>query len=128
VKQVLVVDDSHVIRSLVEVVLKQIQLDVTTVSTGFEACRILEYDTPDMLILDVGLSDMSAWDILERVRSHPGLDQTAVIMLTARSDAGDIDRAADNGADQYLPKPFRPDELRRLVVDTIHDSARTPAS
>ena len=126
-KQVLVVDDSHVIRTLVEVVLKQIQLDVITVSTGYEACEILEHDTPDMLILDVGLPDMSAWDVLERVRRHPTLDRTAVIMLTSRADAGDIDRAADNGADQYLLKPFRPDELRRLVVDTIHDSARTHA-
>jgi DNA-binding response OmpR family regulator len=43
-------------------------------------------------------------------------------MLTGRADADDVDRAAEMGADEYLLKPFRPDELRRLVIDTIHGS------
>jgi DNA-binding response OmpR family regulator len=48
-------------------------------------------------------------------------------MLTGRSDADDIDRAAEMGADAYLLKPFRPDELRRIVVDTIHGAAHATA-
>lgn len=126
-KQVLVVDDSHVIRRLVEVVLSQVQLDVVTVATGTEACELLESDTPDMLILDVGLPDMSGWDILEFVRSVPELGKVFIVMLTGRSDADDIDRATELGADAYLLKPFRPDELRRIVVDTIHGTARATA-
>lgn len=126
-KQVLVVDDSHVIRRLIEVVLDQIQLDVATVSTGGEACETLQRRAPDILILDLGLPDMSGWDVLEFVRSHAELDGVAVIMLTGRSDADDIERACDMGADAYLVKPFRPDELRRIVVDTIHGSAKATA-
>lgn len=120
--EILVVDDSHVIRRLVEVVLGQIQLRVTAVSSGTLACEILGTDTPDLVILDVGLPDMTGWDVLEFVRSRPVLDGTPVIMLTGRADAEDVDRAAEMGADEYLLKPFRPDELRRLVVDTIHGS------
>jgi DNA-binding response OmpR family regulator len=67
---------------------------------------------------------MSGWEVLEVVRGRPALDGTAVIMLTGHTDADDIDRAAKLGADEYLLKPFRPDELRRLVVDTIHSSAK----
>jgi DNA-binding response OmpR family regulator len=127
VNQVLVVDDSHVIRRLVEVVLEQINIEVMTVGNGFKACEALEQYVPDLLILDVGLPDISGWDVLDFVRAHPNLRQTAVIMLTGRADAHDIETAANKGADEYLLKPFRPDELRRLVVDTIHGSARMRA-
>ncbi len=126
-KQVLVVDDSHVIRRLIEVVLAQVHLDVVTVATGTEACERLQRDTPDMLILDIGLPDMTGWDILEFARSHPDLGNTAIIMLTGHSDADDIDRAAEMGADAYLLKPFRPDELRRIVVDTIQGAQQATA-
>jgi DNA-binding response OmpR family regulator len=127
VNQVLVVDDSHVIRRLVEVVLEQINIEVMTVGNGSKACEALEQYLPDLLILDVGLPDISGWDVLDFVRAHPNLRQTAVIMLTGRADAHDIETAANKGADEYLLKPFRPDELRRLVVDTIHGSARMRA-
>ncbi len=126
-KRVLVVDDSHVIRRLVEVVLEQIQIEVVTAANGSEACEAFERYVPDMLILDVGLPDISGWDVLDFVRSHPDLHGAAVIMLTGRADAHDIETAANKGADEYLLKPFRPDELRRLVVDTIHGSARMRA-
>ncbi len=125
--QVLVVDDSHVIRRLVEVVLEQINIEVMTVGNGSKACEALEQYLPDLLILDVGLPDISGWDVLDFVRAHPDLRQTAVIMLTGHADAHDIETAANKGADEYLLKPFRPDELRRLVVDTIHGSARMRA-
>jgi DNA-binding response OmpR family regulator len=127
VKQVLVVDDSHVIRRLIEVVLGQVQLEVTTVATGTEACEALEREMPDMVILDLALPDISGWDVLEFVRGNPAFNDVAVIMLTGRSDADDIDRAAEMGADAYLLKPFRPDELRRIVVDTIHGAAHATA-
>jgi DNA-binding response OmpR family regulator len=127
VNQVLVVDDSHVIRRLVEVVLEQINIEVMTVGNGSKACEALEQYLPDLLILDVGLPDISGWDVLDFVRAHPDLRQTAVIMLTGHADAHDIETAANKGADEYLLKPFRPDELRRLVVDTIHGSARMRA-
>ncbi len=122
-KQVLVVDDSHVIRRLVEVVLEQIQIDVVAVASGFEACEVLQRESPDVVILDVGLPDMPGWDVLDFVRCRPDLADTSVIMLTGRSDADAVDEAAEKGANEYLLKPFRPAELRRLVVNAIHGTA-----
>ena len=119
-EHVLVVDDSHVIRRLVEVVLGQLNLEVAVVTNGTEACEALETHTPDVLILDVGLPDISGWDVLDFVRSRPELDGTAVIMLTGHVDAADMDRAAQMGANEYLTKPFRPADLRRMVLATIH--------
>lgn len=123
-KQVLVVDDSHVIRRLVEVVLEQIQIEVVAVANGTEACEVLERVSPDVVILDIGLPDMPGWDVLDFLRRRPDLAGTSVIMLTGRGDADVIDQAAGNAAIEYLLKPFRPAELRRLVVNAIHGTAR----
>ncbi len=124
---VLVVEDSHVIRRLVEVVLEQVQLKVVTVSSGQEACEALEVDPPDVLILDIGLPDMPGWEVLDFVRSRPELDRVSVVMMTGHGGPDEIEKAESMGADAYLMKPFRPDELRRVVVDTIHRSAQATA-
>ena len=126
VHSVLVVDDSHVIRRLVEVCLDQLQLQVTTVATGEEAKTELVANPPDVLILDVGLPDISGWEVLEFARSESSLDGLVVIMVTGRTDASDVERADSAGADRYIMKPFRPAELRRVVLDTLHE-APTPA-
>ncbi len=123
--QVLVVDDSHVIRRLVEVCLDQLNMNITTVANGTDAIAALVDDTPDLLILDVGLPDMSGWDVLEFVRGHSKLLDTSVLMLTALSDADMVRKAADKGADAYLLKPFRPDDLRRAAMNAVHG---TPAA
>ncbi len=117
--RVLVVDDSHVIRKLVEVCLEQIHVDVSSIANGTDACEVLAIGAPDLLILDVGLPDMTGWDILDFIRDRNDLDDMAIIMLTGHADADDVDRAADMGADAYLLKPFRPAELRRVVIDTL---------
>ncbi len=120
VHRVLVVDDSHVIRRLVEVCLGQLQLDVEAVGTGRDACASMLSVPPDLLLLDVGLPDMSGWDVLEFARSQPALDGMVVVVLTGRADVSDIERADEAGADRYLIKPFRPAELRRVVLGTLH--------
>ncbi|GMQ98853.1 MAG: response regulator [Acidimicrobiia bacterium] len=120
--RVLVVDDSHVIRRLVEVCLGQLELDVRAVGSGAEACDVMAKAPPDVLILDVGLPDISGWEVLDFARSERALDGLTVIMLTGRTDAADLDRAEASGADRYLVKPFRPAELRRVVLDTLHEA------
>lgn len=117
-------EDSYVMRRLVEVVLEQIQPRVTVGSSGSAACDILRSHPPAVMSLDICPPDMSGWDILQFVRSRFDLDDTAVIMLTGHVDANDIDRTAEIGAGECLQKPFRPDELGRLVVDTINGRAQ----
>lgn len=117
---VLVVDDSHVIRRLVEVCLDPLEVNITTVGTGIDAQIQMMANPPDALILDVGLPDISGWEVLEFARSQSVLDGLAIIMMTGRTDAADVERADLAGADRYLMKPFRPAELRRIVLDTLH--------
>ena len=117
--RVLAVDDSHVIRRLVEVSLEPLDVDVTTVGSGNATASAIAEVTPDVLILDVGLPDMSGWEVLERIRSDPALDGLPVIMLTGYDDADDYLKADAGQVAAYLVKPFRPADLRRIVMDAI---------
>lgn len=120
--RVLAVDDSHVIRRLVEVSLQQLNVEVETAASGRTACDLLQRSAPDLLILDVGLPDMTGWDVIDFVRQERALDGLPVVMLTGYSDASDRDRADDAGVERYLVKPFRPADLRRAVLDILHAS------
>ena len=71
--------------------------------------------------------DVSGWDVLEFLRSRPELAGIPIVMLTGRSDAEDIDKPKELGADEFLHKPLRPDELRRLIVDWIYRTAELGA-
>ena len=117
---VMAVDDSHVIRRLVEVSLQQLNLTVSQAADGGSACAAMVADPPDLLILDVGLPDMTGWDVLRFVRTEPALDGLPVVMLTGYNDGDDFDRAEAEGVAGYIVKPFRPADLRRAVVDTLH--------
>jgi CheY-like chemotaxis protein len=120
VYKVLAVDDSHVIRRLVEVALQQLNLEVTTAASGSEACELLSQSGADLVILDVGLPDLSGWDVIDYIADQPALDGLPVVMLTGYSDAGDRDRADAAGVVGYVVKPFRPADLRSMVLDVLH--------
>jgi two-component system KDP operon response regulator KdpE len=102
VNRVLAVDDSHVIRRLVEVSLDPLNILVETAGTGGEACDRLLASRPDLLILDLGLPDMPGWQVLEYARSEPALDGLPVILLTGYDDADDRDRAEAHMVEAYL--------------------------
>jgi CheY-like chemotaxis protein len=125
VNRVLAVDDSHVIRRLVEVSLDPLNILVETAGTGGEACDRLLASRPDLLILDLGLPDMPGWQVLEYARSEPALDGLPVILLTGYDDADDRDRADAHMVEAYLVKPFRPADLRRTVLDVLEAEDQT---
>lgn len=119
VNRVLAVDDSHVMRRLVEVSLGELDLEVVTAGSGAEAQAALESHAPDLLILDLGLPDMSGWDVLDFVRKSPSLDGLDVIVLSGHDDIEDIERGRAGNVASYLVKPFLPSDLRRVVLDAL---------
>ncbi|HSJ71297.1 MAG TPA: response regulator [Acidimicrobiia bacterium] len=125
VNRVLAVDDSHVMRRLVEVSLGELDLEVVTAGSGAEAKAALDAHAPDLLILDLGLPDMSGWDILDFVRESPSLDGLDVIVLSGYDDVEDIERGRTGNVASYLVKPFLPSDLRRAVLDAL-DADRDP--
>ena len=110
-KKILVIDDEPDLRELVRVNLDQAGYGVETASSGREALQALRRSTPDLVVLDLMLPDISGTELCRKIRSDPALADIPVIMLTAK--AAEVDRVVgfELGADDYVTKPFSPREL-----------------
>ena len=109
---VLVVDDD---RKLVEMLRRTLEYDghrVITAGDGHTAIHLATSEAPDVVVLDWMLPGADGMEVLRRLRPRTA---SAVLMLTARDEIDDRVDALDAGADDYLPKPFAPDELLARV-------------
>ena len=116
----LVVEDDGDIGQLLVFILEREGFRVTLLRDGRQAlARIAQGDPPRLVMLDVMLPHATGHEILAALRKHEAWKAVPVIMLTAKSQEGDIVRALDAGANDYMVKPFQPAELkariRRLV-------------
>ena len=118
---ILVVEDERDIRDLLRRYLERAGHSVLTSGTGAEALRLLEDGSTDLVLLDLGLPDIDGYDVL-RFASALGV---SVIALTARSSVEDRIQGLERGADDYVTKPFSPQEvvLRVGAVLGRHSSA-----
>jgi CheY-like chemotaxis protein len=117
--RVLVVEDSAVIQRLIAVCLRPSGVEVETRSDGPTGLQAALDDPPDLLILDVGLPKMDGWQVLDRIRSDLRTRNLKVLVLTAHAQEETRERADRGGADAFVTKPFRPDELRRVAESLI---------
>lgn len=117
--RVLVVEDSAVIQRLISVCLRPAGMQVDTRADGPSGLEAALDEPPDLLILDVGLPKMDGWQVLERIRSDPRTRDLKVLVLTAHAQEETRERANRGGADAFITKPFRPDDLRRIALDLI---------
>jgi DNA-binding response OmpR family regulator len=104
----LVEDDQDLATGLLEALRKE-GLAINHVATGKEALHVIAAETPEIIILDLGLPDMDGLDVLKKLRKQHG--DLPVLLLTARDTLGDKIAGLDSGADDYLPKPFEMAEL-----------------
>jgi two-component system phosphate regulon response regulator PhoB len=110
-ERILVVDDEADILALVTYHLAKSGYRVSTAATGPEALRAARDERPALVVLDLMLPGMSGFDVLEQLRGDAATSGIAVLMLTARRDEPDRIRGLSIGADDYLTKPFSPQEL-----------------
>jgi two-component system phosphate regulon response regulator PhoB len=110
-ERVLVADDEPDIVALVSYHLAKTGYRISTASTGAEALDNARRERPRLVVLDLMLPDMSGFDVLERLRDDEATRGLAVLMLTARREEPDRIRGLSLGADDYLTKPFSPQEL-----------------
>ena len=109
--RILVVEDEWAFRNGLGLYLRGGGYDVAeaeSVKAGWEQFRSYR---PDLVILDVGLPDGSGQDLCRQIRSHAELAKTPVIMLTAEARFEEKNRGFDAGADHYLTKPMKPEEV-----------------
>jgi two-component system phosphate regulon response regulator PhoB len=123
---VLVVEDERDIAALVAYHLTREGYRVSTAGSGDEAIRGARAERPDIVVLDLMLPGLSGFEVLQELRRAPGLDELPVIFLTARREEADRIRGLELGADDYITKPFSPQELV-LRVGNVLRRVRAPA-
>jgi two-component system phosphate regulon response regulator PhoB len=110
-ERVLVVDDEPDIVALVAYHLAKSGYRVSTASSGTEALESARRDRPSLVVLDLMLPGMSGYDVLGQLRADDATRDVGVLMLTARREEPDRIQGLSLGADDYLTKPFSPQEL-----------------
>ena len=126
--RILVVDDDSVLQRTLRINLRARDHEVLLAGTGLEAVDTFIAEKPELVILDLGLPDLDGVEVLRRIRA---LSAVPVIVLSARQHADDKVEALDEGADDYVSKPFNMDELLarvRVALRRTSSEADAPAA
>jgi two-component system phosphate regulon response regulator PhoB len=118
-QRILVVDDEPDITALVAYHMAKAGFRVSTAANGSDALKAAREERPDIVILDLMLPGISGYDILAELRKHEETREVGVILLTAKRDEPDRIRGLSLGADDYLTKPFSPQELSLRVTGLL---------
>jgi diguanylate cyclase (GGDEF)-like protein len=129
-RRILVVDDDRNLRKIIQTNLELAGYEVSTAANGEEALNMLDSMQPDLIVLDVMMPIMDGYEVARRVRRHPANTHVPIIMLTAKSEVEDKLAGFEAGADDYITKPFGPQELLARVKAKIRrvefDSSLSP--
>jgi DNA-binding response OmpR family regulator len=112
---VLAADDDPDILDLVAFRLERSGYTVLQARDGEEALALAVKELPDLAVLDVMMPKLDGFELTRRLRAEAATSRMPIILLTARAQDADVQRGFDAGADDYLRKPFSPEELRARV-------------
>lgn len=114
-KRILTADDSASIRAMVRFSLEDKGCEVAEARDGAEALDCLEFDGADMLITDLDMPKLNGFDLVRKVRAMPRYRHLPILILTTESNSDFKARAKAAGATGWITKPFRPDQLSKMV-------------
>ncbi len=112
---VLVADDDDDIRDLVAFRLDRAGYEVLRAGDGQQALDLAREHHPDLAVLDVMMPKLTGYDVTRELRANQETSRIPVILLTARVQEADVARGFEAGADDYVKKPFSPQELKARV-------------
>jgi two-component system alkaline phosphatase synthesis response regulator PhoP len=120
--RILVVDDDVLVLEALKELLKSSGYEVRVATRGQEALEILDKERFDLLILDVVMPKMTGFDLCSEVRKRDDeMSAVKIIMLTAKTEARDLQSEEGCGCELYLTKPIDPGRLKELIRDTLED-------
>lgn len=111
----LIVDDSTFIRDYLRQHLERMGVECSDVESGDLALRVLGAHNFDLMLLDVNMPGMNGLECVRRVRADGMAPWMKVMMVTTEADNSFINRALENGADEFLMKPFSPQSLKEKL-------------
>jgi two-component system, OmpR family, alkaline phosphatase synthesis response regulator PhoP len=125
-KRILIVDDEVHIRILMEQTLEELEdigVELLLACDGAEALAMIREERPDLVFLDVMMPKMSGFEVCQAVKQDADLQDTYVVILTAKGQEIDIHQGGAVGADRYMTKPFDPDQILQVAIDVLQLAA-----
>ncbi len=121
---ILVVDDDSSMREFLEILLTKEQYQVSLAASGEEAFQILDENTFDLVITDIRMKDINGIDVLKKAKKVS--PETMVVMISAFATAETAVEAMKEGAYDYIPKPFKVGEFKKIIQDTLTSKRTVP--
>jgi len=122
-KKVLVVDDAATVRMYQKTILEGAGFSVDEAINGMEALEKAEVNDYDLYVVDVNMPQLDGYSFVKKIRGSGDIKQTPVIMVSTESEENDKEKAFETGANFYLVKPVKPNELlnycRLLIGETL---------
>jgi len=112
---ILIVEDDLSVRSAIEDMLQVNGFRVRGAANGFEALALMREEPPDLILADIIMPEMNGYQLFSRVREKAAWLWIPFIFLTAKDDAGDVRYGRELGVDDYIKKPFEPEDLLAVV-------------
>ncbi len=125
-RRILVVDDEPVVVKTLSKAIRRQGFDVVSAADGEEALEKVRSTKPDLVILDIQMPKLDGTEVLQRIKGSPETASLPVIMLTAKAGDEDILKGYKYGANYYIPKPFKMDEVLKgiaMIFQSIAEEA-----
>lgn len=117
--RILIADDNTVNQELLEAYLQEKDYEIEFAADGVETLEKVSSFRPDLILLDVMMPKLSGFEVCETLKKSVGTRNIMILMVTALSDLGDIERAVTAGCDDYLSKPVHKLELLKRVENML---------
>src|SRR5690625_1385491 len=121
--RILVVDDDTALAEMIGIVLQGEGYDTVLCPDGAQALQVFREEEPDLVLLDLMLPGLDGIEVCRLIRAESGVP---IVMLTAKSDTVDVVAGLEAGADDYVPKPFKPKELVARVKTRLRRTTGEP--
>jgi DNA-binding response OmpR family regulator len=126
-QRILVVDDREALLAAIQDILEIEGYTILTATDGMKALKVMEETRPDLIVADILMPQMDGYAFYEAVRARQDWGSIPFIFLTAKAEREDVSKGIDLGAEEYITKPFDPQELllavrARLAPPESHES------
>lgn len=116
---ILVAEDERDIRELIAFTLKFAGHEITPAANGEEAVNLAKEKLPDLIMTDVRMPKKTGYEVCKAIKADEATKHIPVVILSAKGQDDEIGQGKDAGADDYLLKPFAPDELTRRIAEIL---------
>lgn len=117
--KILIADDNVANRELLEALLSKFECDTEIAVDGADALKKVESFQPDLILLDVMMPKLNGFEVCRKLKNDPKTSKIMILMVTALSELGDIERAVEAGTDDFLSKPVNSLEFQKRVSNML---------